>query len=263
MANVFIDDSILQGMADLAREQSGTAEKLKPAAALELLRAGDGKAQFYDDYWDAILPTPEVLKNNFATLYIRNKKLFKPNKNIVIKQSEVFRDMNDTSEGLVDVPALCADLGFTVDYSKCGSLTYTHRSNTLFERLGEIDLAAATILNGTFQYMSSLHTIDKIRFYEGKITTAVNVFLGCKALIHLTVEGVIDFDFNLQGSPVSGASGISVLLHLKNFTGSSEEFSRTVYFNDATWERIEASEERPPDGSANWRDYTNNKGWNS
>jgi hypothetical protein len=85
--------------------------------------------------------------------------------------------------------------------------------------------------------------------------------MGCKALVNLTVEGVIDFNINLQDAKnLSGESGISVLLALKDFAGTENEFAHSAIFSAEAWERIETSEQRPPSGGS-WQEYATNKKW--
>ena len=67
-----------------------------------------GDNTFYNDYWDTFMPTESSLKNSdLSKAKIINRKVFRPNKNIVVKDRQLFYTMNDTRYGLVDVPALC------------------------------------------------------------------------------------------------------------------------------------------------------------
>lgn len=94
--------------------------------------------------------------------------------------------------------------------------------------------------------------------------TFSSTFTGCKSLVDITFDGVIGNNINFQDCPLSVDSMISIITHLKNYVaeGTGNEFTRTVYFNDDCWARLEASGIVPDAGDGSWISYVNDVlGW--
>ena len=90
---------------------------------------------------------------------------------------------------------------------------------------------------------------------------------GCKVLANIVIEnGVIAQDWQFPASPLSVASMKSIILHLKNFTGTDSEATKTLTFTGACWTNLEASTSPYEDGltddeNLTWTEYVQNLGW--
>lgn len=92
-------------------------------------------------------------------------------------------------------------------------------------------------------------------------------FRACTSLQNITVEGIINgqanrTDPNFQWSPLTVESMKNIILCLRDYTGTQNEFLCTVKFSDACWAELLADGTTAPDGSA-WDEYVmNTLSWN-
>ena len=159
-----------------------------------------------------------------------------------------------------DFAQICNDLGFVIDFSNCVYINHIF-NNSLFVRIGELNFSGAiSDATAVFINANKLVTIDKI-IVSSNTKYYTNWFSGCTALKNLTIEGVIDKEINFQQSPLTPESMISIITHLKDFSGTAEAYTKPVYFSDTCWAALEAHSTSPT--GTTWEDYVTSLGWNT
>lgn len=83
----------------------------------------------------------------------------------------------------------------------------------------DIDVTRNTSLTRAFNNAKRLVTIRKL-IVTDKITFT-NTFDNCVALENITIEGVIGNNFNISDSPLTVESLMSIIEHLKDYSGES------------------------------------------
>ena len=140
---------------------------------------------------------------------------------------------------------------------------YTFTTCKALEIIEDIGLCNAFTFNHTFAWCGKLHTI--VCIYPDKDTKFDNAFLQCDSLVHLGVNGVIRQDINFSYSPLDLESALSVLTHLYDFRAAndSDEYTKTVYFSDATKALLDAygANIETDFGLMTWEEYISLKGW--
>lgn len=166
---------------------------------------------------------------------------------------------------------------------------YNDQIGSLKQRLDEcsvvLDTSQATLLTHAFSYnsMSEIPTID----CTGLTGNSLYVFASAYArlitiekiitkesvtyyrwfqntnLTNITFEGVIGKDIDLSyGSKLTVASMKSIILHLKNYLNTDNEYLYTVNFSSACWDKLEA-DSTAPNGDT-WKNYVVYVlGWNA
>lgn len=103
-----------------------------------------------------------------------------------------------------------------------------------------------------FYGATALVTIQKLVLHMN--VTLKTAFSNCTELQNLTIDGEIGQDINLQSSPLlTVESAKSVILHLKDSTGTEHEYGKSVYLHDDIWDRLEA-DSTAPNGDT-WKNY--------
>lgn len=141
----------------------------------------------------------------------------------------------------------------------CNQMFYGNKAIT--DTKVEIDLTYQTNNRiALFYGASNMVTIRKI-----KSLAAIgwdNSFLGCTSLKNITFEGEIGRTISFQSSPLTPVSMRSVIEHLVNYAGTSDDGKYTVTFTDACWGALEADLDNPAPYGITWREYvTNDLGW--
>ena len=132
-------------------------------------------------------------------------------------------------------------------------------------------------LYGSFNYLRSCHTIEKIRIDESCVPPT---FLDCNCLENVTFEGTIaGGDLTFASSPLSPASFKNIIKHLKDYKGTDKDNVYTLTFNGFAWDVfansgfndddyawIESKYNVPKDEfislGVGWRDIVLGLGWN-
>lgn len=96
------------------------------------------------------------------------------------------------------------------------------------------------------------------------VTVAGSAFNGCRKLVRIRfVENSININVSFSYSPsLDLESAKSILLGLKNFAGTDEEFTKTITLHADTWTLLDNDGATAPNGLT-WADYVNSIGWNS
>ncbi|MBR6793333.1 MAG: hypothetical protein IKM48_03110 [Clostridia bacterium] len=120
-------------------------------------------------------------------------------------------------------------LGVALDTSKFAAMGQCFRYAAI-SKLGVIDTTAITSKTNSAHLVanSKLVTIDKIVMKTRTFDWSGNEFLGCNLLEHLTIEGEIGNNgLNFSDCPLDHDSLMSIIVHLKDFSGTSETRSIT------------------------------------
>lgn len=111
-----------------------------------------------------------------------------------------------------------------------------------------------------FQGCSGLISIPELRVLETQAFTST--FASCSALENITFSGTIGKDISLKDcSKLTPQSVESIVTHLKNYSGTSGEFTYTVTVPGSCWTALEAYSAAPDGGT--WADYVYKLGWNT
>lgn len=148
------------------------------------------------------------------------------------------------------------------DFSQCTIFQSTFQSCRNLTYVMPIDVSSAGTLSIMFMNSPMLETVTLLNIPENCVLTSM--FIGCTALTNLTVTGTIGDTFNTSHcGKLSIESAKSVSLALKDFTGTGQEYSKTVQFSGNTWALLDADGATAP-GGLTWREYvTQVKCWNT
>lgn len=107
---------------------------------------------------------------------------------------------------------------------------------------------------------STLVTIPKFITAENK--TYTDDFTGCTKLKNITFEGVIGRDLNMQWCPLTVESAISIITHLKDYSGTDKADTYSITLSSDVWNSLNEWAEANTDFfTAN--EYCNHLGWNT
>lgn len=173
-------------------------------------------------------------------------------------------DMNMTGGSMVfygfssdlGLPELCEKAGISIDWSQVKSFGQTFSYATIPD-VGIIDMRNTTGGGSpfTYSYVKKAHLILKSDGSQGLGGT----FTGASHLTDLTFEGLIGSESFSIPSSLTPESMISVITHLKNYTGTENEGIYKITFTGACWAALEAHS-KAPDGNT-WKEYVYSLGW--
>lgn len=248
-------------------EENETFSTLVPKAIDAIEAGGDG---FYDAFWDGF--QVEGNRTNYNSAFTSRDAYYWTNGGFNPKydmKPSTAQDMfaiytADKTKCLNgDLVELLEKAGVTLDFSEA-TTGYQCFSGSNFTRLGIIDFRKHTYSHTIF--FSGCKYLEKIdMFYPPQVavTGHNNDFHDCKALKHLTIGADIWRTINLKSSPLTLESAISVVTHLKDYSGTENEFTYTVTFSTTTWGYLDAEGETASPNGNSWREYINDKGWNA
>lgn len=185
-----------------------------------------GRKAEYDEFWDNYLPTETL---NAAEYRFAgngwNDKTFVPKRNIVIVGNAQYLF---AASLITNIEKSLQDNGVILDTSRAKRLDYAffYASCLVIPEISAIGVGTVA-LTRTFGFARRLHTIRKIVVNENVLFD--RTFESCDALENIIIEGVIGQDgFNVQWSPLTHDSLISILTHLKDFSGTDTWKSITL-----------------------------------
>lgn len=114
-----------------------------------------------------------------------------------------------------------------------------------------------------FDRCFKLKTIEVYRVAENVAfgSGSSGTFYRCDALENITIEGIIGRSIQFTYSPLTPESMKSIITHLKDYAGTSSEYSYTVTFKTSAFEALEAEGETSPNGNT-WAEYIDDLKWN-
>lgn len=234
--------------------------KLQTIAENEQRVYDAGKKAQYDEFWD------EFQQNGNRTDYYMafaglshtcwNEKTFNPKYTIRPNQLQyIFYNKN-----LPDVYPVLKRNGITIDVSSVYNGRYGFQDAALTTRLPPLHFPdTVNTYLGMFKGCISLETIDYLYIVEGK--SLEDAFLNCHSLKNIEIGGVINYsDVNFQWSPLSIKSMKSIIIHLKDLSGSENEGKNKLTFSADCWNILEKEGATSPNGNK-WREYVADLGW--
>jgi hypothetical protein len=111
-----------------------------------------------------------------------------------------------------------------------------------------------------FAYCSNLYHIDLLVLKSDGSQTLNNTFLNAP-IKEIRVEGTIGKSISITTTALSIDSMKSIIKHLANYKGTSNESIYTVTFNAEALARLETEGATSPSGGL-WTNYINELGWN-
>lgn len=238
-------------------------------AGYEKGRAEGGGDSYYDTFWDNFQDYGNRVEYRYAFSVQGTSNLGKywTEDNFIPKYSmrPINASMMFRGAGQIDLVKQFAINNVTLDFSVCKTMDYCFGYSNI-TRIGKIELNVAPSISNMCVGCKHLHTIEELAVKENTITGSSSTFSNCTVLQNITVSGVIDFNFDIQYSPLTVASMKSIISHLKNFAGTDKQDTYTLSFSSKCWEALEASASPYEDGltdnaEMSWEDYIVSLGW--
>lgn len=214
------------------------------------------KSQFADEYQDG------GNRINYAHAYAGvgwDNDFFKTMRFDFIPSNAymMFRDSGISG----DFVELLASMGRIFDTSNCTNMTYLFCGSGL-TRVGVISAEKASAADHIFRD-TDIHTVDEFRLKADGSTTFASTFLNAKSLVRITIVGTIGQNFDIKYSPLDLPSAVSVLTHLKDYSGTSNEYKYKISFHESVWILLDAEGDTASPNGNSWRQYVDDKCWNA
>lgn len=216
-----------------------------------------GKQAEYDRFW------ADYQQNGERTNYTRafgsecwTDETFKPKFDIsLILAAQMFQ----TSK-ITNLKALLETAGVSIQ-SGNSTMYLQFAQSSAITHFPALDLRKATNTSYAFGSYSAVISIEKLIVSESTVWSYT--FDTAYNLEEIRFEGTIGktgLSF-AHSSKLSLESAKSILLALKDFTGTGEEYSCLITLHADTWTLLDADGNTAPDGNT-WKLYTQSKGWN-
>ena len=213
----------------------------------------EGGDNYYDTFWDAFQENGNRRRYTNAFGFHWTKEAFKPKYDLIVGNAMNYTMFQGNPiEG--SLTELLNDLGIILRFEG------GYSSNTFSGcNFSEIDISTSVCFNTfatTFE-CKKLKTLKLPTIRNGTIfnTTAFT----CPVLENLTLSGVIGTSINFQYSPLTPESMKNVILHLNDYSGTSNAYVYKVTFTEQCWAALEA-DSTAPNGDT-WADYVDSLGW--
>lgn len=241
-------------------DNSNKAVELNNELEQILYGTDTGGKSYYDEFWDVYQDNGKLRNYTaaFAGFGWATAETFKPKYDIIpVTPTQMFARGSFSG----DLVAYLNNIGITLDFSQCTSfLEFSYYTNVT--RFGIIDTRSAKNLNSIMAYtMEKLKTVDLLILKsDGSQSFANNSFIRCDGLSHLMVEGLFGCSVSFLWSPLTVESAISVITHLKDYSGTDGEFTNTLTLSETTRITLEAESSTSPNGNK-WTEYITDIGW--
>lgn len=265
MAIVTTDNQHYTDIANAIREKTEGTDGIKPEEMPEkIVEVYDAGKEARDaEWWDKYLFKTDNYRYFFAG-YGWNQQTFMPIgtlKKSIVSALCMFESHN-TNSPIYDLVERLEEQNFVIDFSTAKSMQSCFAYANV-SRVGVIDLTSVSSSSNSGSMFSSckIATIDELVFNEKTFDWANTMFSNASELKNLTASGVLANTINFQWCPLTPASMKSIISILKNFTGTGNEYSKSITFNDDCWTALEADSTAPDGGT--WANYVFNLGWNT
>lgn len=224
-----------------------------------------GKQITYDDFWDSLQENGNRTNYNYSFSGKGwNNTTFKPKYNIAgTTHNSTFGNSNISG----DLVELLNNRGLNLDTSQSTSVYALFNAAYYITRVGVIDTRNCANLSYTFQYANGLQTVDKVILKNDGSQTFTGTFANNVKLKNIIFEGTIGQTLYIKSAPLTVASAVNVLLHLMNYSGTSNEYTKTLTFSTTTKALLDEVQANDPNGYIpelmdDWRTYITMLGWN-
>lgn len=183
-----------------------------------------GKQAEYDALWDAYQRNGNRTDYRYAFAGLGwNGDTLKPKYSISPIYTDDMFSRNSNDIDLKDVLDKC---GVVLDTSRATSMRNTFNITSLL-KIPTISVVSATNTDNLFYHSGRLVTVEKVIVTEN--TTYKGWFTSCGKLENITFEGIIGENIDFKScKKLTLDSLINILNHLKDFTGTDEEYTRTL-----------------------------------
>ena len=226
----------------------------------------DGKQAAYDEFSDAFQNFGQRTDYSkafngtvaFTEEHIRNLKY-----KVVPTGNTGHESLFNKNNAITKVEAINIDLSKVTpsQTSQANGNRYVFYICPKLEQIEDVGLPAGYYYY-TFGMNYKLHTIELIRSKEDTIFSSA--FINDIALKNVRFEGVIGQSISFGHSPLSVDSLKDVILHLKDYTGTDNEHTKTVSFKSSAFSVLEAEGTTAEYNGTpcTWAELIDNKKWN-
>ena len=189
-----------------------------------------GKQAQYDEFWDVFQANGYIYSAQYMFAGVSwNDAIFKPKHNMTF----ITRcDYMFANSKITDLAGILEAQGVVFSFSNSTNFTGAFQYSQL-THIGIVDTRKATVLGSTFQYSSSLHTIDLLKLKTDGTQTFNNAFTACSGLKNITIEGIIGNSINFASSPFSKDSITSVITALSSTSSGKTLTLKKTAVNNA------------------------------
>jgi hypothetical protein len=226
----------MTAIADNIRSKTGGTEALTlddmVSGVNEVYEAGKTKER--SDFWDDYLSFPQ----GYNLLYWFagggwKKSNFKPTKDFYVCSQMFYCHNYGNGENAYDLATHLEELGVKITHVFNTREAFYSSRFTRIPELNCTDISQNATTYRTFYECAYLTTIDKIIIDNDGSRLFENSFYKCNQLKNITFEGVIGQTISFSSSPLSVESMVSVITHLKNYTGTQESGNYTLTLKDS------------------------------
>lgn len=220
----------------------------------------DGRQAEYNEFWDKY--TINGTRKNMAYCFAGagwDNYTFNPVRDL---RPTTVNNMFESCQ-ITDLKAILDRNNIVLDFS---GVTYNSSiyifQNSQITRVGVVDLSNVTSVAYWFYNAKNLQYIEKWKMKETQTFHSTYTFGNCSKLSHCIAEGVIGTTLNVSACPLDLESAKSFITCLKDYSGTSKEFTYEIRFSSTTKAYLEAEGATAPDGMT-WLEYAQAKGWNA
>ena len=128
------------------------------------------------------------------------------------------------------------------------------------QRIPPLNMESATTVHRMFEYSFGVNNVELFNIKPNY--TWGRAFGRCDKLTDLYMYGEIGMGLTHTGAALTADSAKTVLLALKDYSGTDEDFAYSVTFHAGTWTNLDALGATSPNGNT-WKEYADDKGWNT
>lgn len=210
---------------------------------------GKGRQAEWSDFWDTFQSkgSRRAYIQAFMSTGWTNDN-FRPKYNVIMTGSaqQVFANTRITN-----IKQCLEQQGVVLDTSGATALSQAFQ-NARSTHIPTVDATSCPSYAVTYTFNSSyIKEIEKFVVIEEH--NLADTFAGASALTTIVIDGTIGKNVSFSSSPLNVESMKSVINHLKNYAGTSNDGTYKVTFSTARWTALEASGSAPDGGT--WKDY--------
>ena len=238
------------------------AEKLTTIAENEQKVYNAGLMIGSGDIWDGLQNYGRRTNYENGFRYWSGATYIRPKYKVVLSSQTRPLQVFENCFRLIKVEGKYFDFSNTVPIDSVSSNYCNYSIFRNCEKLEEIEDVGiqAGGYNYTFGWCPKLHAVEVMRCKkEGEYT---NPFRDCASMKNLTIEGVIGNNFTMIQCPLlTKDSLMSIISALYDFSGTEDEYTRTLTLNRASATTLNKLGDTSPNGNT-WIEYIDDKKWN-
>lgn len=222
---------------------------------------GAGKKAEYDEFWE--YQTATNYKMAFAGRVWRESNFY-PKRNMYVDNANgMFQEFGcEAPYSILNLSQRLKECGVTIDFSRC---TDYGDADTVFysaqiSHIPKCDFSKMrsrlylTFASSVIVEIEELVVSDIYQDFQ-------NTFNNANSLTTIKISGTITKSISFSQSPLTVESMKSIITHLKDYSGTENEFAYTVTFKTSAFEVLEAEGNTSPNGKT-WTEYIDDLKWN-